>query len=147
MSLSWSAAMFFAKKVSDQNQAEGSQFLLLLPSLPQANFYELRLLHHWEATLTLMSSEYIEEAHKENLEIVLLPRGEREGNVSFLVYLGYWYQVKATDCALMLCKLSFPLNIINKNQEHKQLPLPRAAQIQGFHLSYRECPLSRNTEM
>lgn len=49
-----------------------------------------------------MSSEYMEKAPKENLEIMLLPRGEREGNVNFLFYLGYWYQVKATDSALML---------------------------------------------
>lgn len=85
-----------------------------------------------------MSSEYIEKAHKENLEIVLLPRGERKGNVNFLYYLGYQYQVKATDSALILHEPSFPLNIINENQEHGQLPLPWAAQAQGFHLSYRE---------
>lgn len=78
-----------------------------------------------------MSSEYIEKAHKENLEIVLLPRGEREGNVNFLFYLGCWYQVKATDSALTLYEPSLPLNIINENQEHMQLPLPWAAQIHG----------------
>lgn len=78
-----------------------------------------------------MSSEYIEKAHKENLEIVLLPRGEREGNVNFLFYLGYWYQVKATDSALTLYEPSFPLIILNENQEHMQLPLPWSAQIHG----------------
>lgn len=64
-----------------------------------------------------------------------------------IFYLGYQYQVKATDSAPMLYESSFPLNIINENQEHGQLPVPWGAQIQGFHLSDRECPLSRNREM
>lgn len=64
----------------------------------------------------------MEKAPKENLEIVLLPRGEREGNVNFPFYLGHWYQVKATDSALMLSESSFPLNTINGKQEHGQLP-------------------------
>lgn len=82
----------------------------------------------------------MEKAPKENLEIVLLPRGERDGNGNFVFYLGHWYQVKATDSALMLSESSFPLNIINGKQEHGQLP-PCS---HGLHRSKGFTPLTGN---